>query len=311
MAKRSNLFLYPQEYKAFIDWLNEKIVVIPPRLWPQDEHGNWIMPDEERPPRDIVVDFARLWDPDDKAFPKRLASFVSLYGLLQITGLPDEPFESPRYGKSYEENISWWIHYAGEVHRLLLLYKAIREAREGSFDAIGEVLEFRPYCISSATGEIKPGGAVVWTAQETETADTESCWIDTGEKTGFWFKFDPKRPGKLSASDLIEEASRVLVGSISRALSGGVFLGKSVLKPDKRTPIGFSFNEQRYTYSPLAAVFYALWELIRGDEPVEVCAYSKCNDIFTPKRSTGKFCSPTCRVYHNRERKNRFNSAPQ
>lgn len=327
MQKISNLYLYPQEYKAFIDWPNEKIVHFPPATRQEeidafftdsftrpgavrqdrpDEYGGWIMPREERPPRDIVVNFARLHDREDKFFSRRLASFVSQYGLLGITGLPDNHHEPPRYGKSHEEDIAWWTHYAAEVHRLLLLYKAIRAAREGDFDALDEVLEFRPYISKYLNDVPQPGGAIVTTLEEKETPFTESFWLETGEKTRIVFKNDPLKPGEeLSASVLIKESSRVLVGSISRALAGGVFLGKSVLKPDKRTPIGFTCVEQRYTHSPLAAVYYGLWELVRGDKSVEVCAYDKCNNLFTPKRSTGKFCSPTCRVLHNRQRKNK------
>ena len=55
-------------------------------------------------------------DTTRRGFKKDFEDFVSELGLLGITGLPtknDIPFMSPKYGKSQEEDVSWWLHYAG------------------------------------------------------------------------------------------------------------------------------------------------------------------------------------------------------
>lgn len=312
MQKKSNLFLYPGEYKVKIDWTDKKITAYlhPPKefpaaadlatflakpqpavmspTWKPNEYGSFSLPPAERPARGIATQFAKLQHWQDKNFKARLASFVSRFGLLGITGLTKYSFEPPLYGKTYEENIDWWLHHAAEINRLLQLYSAIKRARKGEGAAVEDklagVLEFRRSCKTGQPVKKSVG-------RKKEVVFIEAFWTETGEEAGFAFEEE---------MDLTEAAAYVLVGSVSRGLAGGITLGKGELKPSKKLPIGFSIVEQRYTHYPLAAIFYDLWELIRADEAVEVCAYSKCSDLFAPQRSTGKFCSPTCRVAHGR-----------
>lgn len=316
MQKKSNLFLYPGEYKVKIDWADKKITaflhpleklptadadlvsflatpvrpVMSPN-WKQNEYGSWSLPPAERPSRGIAARFAKLHHHEDKNFKSRLASFVSRFGLLGIQGLPEYSFQPPRYGKTYEESIDWWLYYAAEVSQLLRLYSAIKRARKAAGhaaeDVLGSVLEFRRKNRAGQSAEKSAGGKKV-------TAFFEVFWTETGVEAGFEFE---------EGTALTEAAAYVLVGSVSRGLAGGTTLGKGELKPSKRLPIGYSIMEQRSTRYPLAAIYFDLWELIRDDEAVEVCAYSKCSDLFTPQRSTGKFCSSTCRVANGRETK--------
>jgi len=285
---------------------------MPPRLWPRDDQGNWSTPPAERPARGMAAQFAKLQHPCDKNFKTRLASFVKRFGLLGITDLPEYPFEAPLYGKTYEENIDWWCHYAAEVSRLLQLYSAIKRARGCSediaVDILGEVLTFRQEdrvnksVKEPASRKKEAGFEVAWVKprEKQEAMFVKAFWTQPEGETGFMFETGKEIS---IAACLIEAASYVLVGSISRGLAGGVDLEKGELKPSKRLPIGYSIMEQRSTRYPLAAIYFDLWELVRGDEVVEVCAYSKCSDLFTPQRSTGRFCSPACRVANGRETK--------
>jgi predicted RNA-binding Zn ribbon-like protein len=101
----------------------------------------------------------------------------------------------------------------------------------------------------------------------------------------------------------IDAAPYVLASTISRNLAGGVNLGMGKVAPSKKSPIGYSIVEQRYTKFLLASIYHDMWELIRDDQPIEVCKHSECTNLFVPKRKTREYCSDACRVANDRKRK--------
>lgn len=296
--QKSSLFLYPQDHKAEVDWDKFSVVT---GAWQGkvDEHNILTIPPATSPPYGLAARFAQLRDYEDKAFKSRLSSFVGDYGKLGITGRPAFSYDPPLYGQSNEEYIDWWVDYAEEINRLLQLYRTIKQARAAHKadvpDIISKVLIIeQTYSIS----DVRKTG--VWAKRKKEIPFINSFWTETGEQTGFMKEMNI---AKMTSSDMIEGACSVLVGSISRGLAGGISLGTGGIRPSKKFPIGYVVIEERYTYYPLAAIYNELWETIRADDPVEVCAYSKCGNIFAPQRSTGRFCSGACRTAHNRELK--------
>jgi hypothetical protein len=284
MQKKSNLFLCPQQYSASVDWENFSVVTADVRQGEMDEHGVLTMPPATRLPYDLVSHFVQLRNYEDKAFKKRLSSFVAAYGKLGITGRPAFSYDPPLYGQSNAEYIDWWVDYAEDVNRLLQLYSAIKRARAAHEpeddvpDILNKVIVFKK-----------------------EMRVISSFWAETGEQTGFMKDMKGINIAEMTISDMIEGACYILAGSISRGLAGGISLGMGGIKPSKKFPIGYVIIEERYTHYPLAAVYNELWETVRADEPVEVCLYSRCGELFSPDRSTRKFCSDRCRVAHHRK----------
>jgi hypothetical protein len=287
-TQKTNLFLYPQDHKAEVDWDKFSVVT---GAWQGkvDECNILTVPPASRPPPGLISRFVQLRNFEERAFKGRLTSFVALYGKLGVTGYPEFSYDPPPYGIADEEDISWWVEYAEDINRLLRLYRAIKRARSARASDVPDILNKVVTFEQANTSR-----------REKKTRFVNSFWAETGEQTGFMKELNIT---EMTSSDMIEGACSILVGSISRGLAGGISLGMGGFRPSKKFPIGYAIIEERYTYSPLAAVYNELWETVRADEPVEVCAYGKCSKLFTPQRSTGKFCSGTCRTAHNRELK--------
>ena len=137
--KKANLLLTPPEYNVKVDWTAGEVAAVPPRRGKEDKYGIWLLPPPKKIQRGISSQFANLRDNTKKDFRKRFKVFVSTFGLLGITGLPtekDAPFAPPQYGKSSEEDITWWLHYANEVYCLLRLYRILKRAKDNrEYDA--------------------------------------------------------------------------------------------------------------------------------------------------------------------------------
>ncbi len=296
--KNTNLLFYRSGYKAKVDWGRGKVVVVPPRQVDDDGQGIWFLPPRERPLRGLSSRFANLRNTKKKGFKADFESFVAEFGLLGILGLPGNAYKSPMYGESWEEEINWWLHYASEVYRLLRLYRIIRKARNNKdYDAEGaleEILVFKQAYKISYTGKLQDNSQYIWTEHKEETPFVDAVWTENETETGQCFP---------ETTPPIEAASYVLISIVSRNLAGGIILGKGKVVPSKKSPMGYSIVEQRYTNYLLAAIYNDLWELIRDDQPVNVCGYSGCTNIFVPQRKTGEYCSDACRVASNRKRK--------
>lgn len=269
--KETNLFLYPQQYKASVDWNRFSVVNTVRQV---GEQNVLTLPPASRLPFGLVSRFVQLRNYEDKSFKDRLSSFVADYGMLGVIGYPEYSYNPPLYGQSDEEYIDWWVDYATDVNRLLQLYRAIKRAKIAHESDVPDIIS-----------------KVIVFGQENNFIN--SFWAETGEQTGFMLK-----DSEITNSEMIEGACYVLVGSISRGMAGGISLGVGGFKQFKIYPIGYSITEERYTYSPLAAVYNELWEKVRANDQVEVCLY--CGGEFFPLRSTGKFCSDKCRVAYSR-----------
>ncbi len=305
---KANLFLNSPEYNAKVDWGKGKVIIDPPRRGKEDNYGNWILPPPIRLSKGTSSRFANLRDTTRRGFKKDFEDFVSEFGLLGITGLPtknDIPFMSPKYGKSYEEDVSWWLYYANEVYRLLRLYRILKRAKDYlEYDwenALEKILVFEQDCRISYEVQSQENGKTIWTKREKDTPFVKAIWSENREETGQRFSdtnlLIPYDNARLDA------ASYVLASVISRGIAGGITIGKGEVHPSKKSPIGYAITEQRYTDYLLAAIFYDLWELITDSQPVEVCANLNCNILFIPKRNTGQYHNTACRVAAGRERK--------
>ncbi len=296
--KNSNLYLYRSGYRAEVDWKKGRVISAPPRQVEDDGYGHWFLPPEERPFRGLSSRFANFSKTWKKDFKKDFEIFVAEFGLLGITGLPEDAYKPPMYGESWEEEIDWWLHYAGEVYRLLRLYRIIRRARvDKNFDAEGaldEIIIFEQAYKVSHTCKLQDNGQYNWTEHKEETPFVKAVWKENGIETGQVFP-ETMLP--------IDAAPYVLASTISRNLAGGVILGMGKVTPSKKSPIGYSIAEQRYTNYLLAAIYNDLWELIRNEKPVEICAHSECANIFVPQRKTGEYCSDACKQAAYRKRK--------
>jgi len=258
-----NLLFYPRPYKARIEW-DEKIVQVIVPFY-MDKCGQ---PPAKKLPRGISSRFANLRDPESYYFAQDFDRFVAEFGFLGITDLPKEHFiifQPPQYGEHYKENISWWVHYAQDVYILLRLYRVLKRAREHEeYDA------------------------------EEAIDGLFSMWVKNGA---------PRMGRVLDDTPLIKVAPRIMARAIACSLTGGINISDMNVVPSKGSPIGFTITEQRYTKYLLAAIYFDLWELITNSLPVEICAYSECNKLFTPKRKTAKYCSGACRVAAYRKQK--------
>lgn len=297
MGRAQNLALTSREYVAEADFAAGIVEICPPRLGEADEYGNWLLPPPKELPLDIAAEFSRLRDPDGREFEKDLGSFARRFGLLGVTGVPKDWFAPPLYGKSTEEDISWWIRYSNEVYDLLRVYRILRKAREQPrFDAEGalqEVLDFRRdvKVTMHATLDERTGD-YVWTRTETPTPNVNTYWVSTGEPTGQGFSED---------MPCVDAAAYVLASVISRRLEGGVSIGKGIIRPSAKSPIGYVIMEQWQTPYLLAGIYNALWEITRNMQRLGICKNPECNQLFVAQRKTREFCSPECRVTWNRK----------
>jgi len=296
--RESNLYLYRSVYPARVDWKKGRVVAVPPRRVEDDGYGNWILPPDERLPRGLSSKFANLREAQGKSYKADFESFVGQFGLLGVTGLPKGPFEPPMYGESWEEEIDWWLYYASEVYRLLRLYRIIRKARtDRNYDAEGalqELLLFEQVYQVRHTGKLKDDGRYAWTEHKQETPFIRAAWKKNGAETGQMFE---------ETMPPLEGAAYILASTISRNLAGGVIIEMGKIAPSKESPIGYAIAEQRCTKYLLAGIFHDLWELITGDQPIKVCAYSACTNFFIPQRRTKDYCSKACNQAAYRERK--------
>lgn len=307
---KTNLFLNSPEYNARVDWEKGKVIIDPPRRGKEDNYGNWILPPPIRLSKGTSSRFANLRDTTRRGFKKDFEDFVSEFGLLGITGLPtknDIPFMSPKYGKSQEEDVSWWLHYANVTYRLLRLYRILKRAKEyPEYDwesALGRILVFEQDRQISYVAQLQEDGKYTWTKREKDTPFVKAIWSENREETGQRFSdINLLIPYDIDNARL-DAASYVLASVISRGIAGGITIGKGEVHPSKKSPIGYAITEQRYTDYLLAAIFYDLWELITDSQPVEVCANPNCLLLFTPERKTGEYCGPACRQAAYRERK--------
>jgi hypothetical protein len=292
--KKINLLLNSSEYNTQVDWKEGCVKTISPRRGKDDGYGNWILPSPLRPPRGISSQFANLRNTERSYYKEDLEAFTSKFGLLGITGLPSKDgalFMSPKYGKTHSEDIKWWLYYANEVYLLLRLYSILKRGKDNAnYDAEGaleEILVFEQDYKVCHEGTLQDNGQFTFTTHKKKTPFLRAIWKESRVETGQAFE---------SETLTIEAAAYVLTSVISRNLAGGITIGKGEIKESRKSPIGYAIVEQRYTNYLLAAIYYDLWELITNSQPVEVCAYSECNGLFTPKRKTGKYCSNTCRV---------------
>lgn len=250
--------------------------------------------------RGLAERFSRLDSPED------IRDFVSEYGLLGLS--PQESEEAlcitpPKYSalplgiETDSEPISLWFKHIKIMRRLLRLYHTLKRGKKDSFfDTESKLYEiisikrpswFVPACITKKNDQFIP------TLKEVPWPSNWIIWAEDGEFTGI--KLD------LNNEASMEDIAALVLSSItSHMLQGGIHLEYGNVIPAKDAPLGYRITERLYTFSPLAAAYYDLWEIITEDRPVITCGF--CG---RPIEKTGRrgYCNDACKQAAYRIRK--------
>lgn len=295
--KSSGLTLYWTEHMGKVD---EMAGVVEVSLMGSsrilEEVAPGVMALKEKPVRGLSERFSKIETPRD------ICRFAAEYGLLGIannesnaSGVYPPP---PNYGETYREPLSAWLEHAEIMRRLRRIYYILKRNQNDSFyDAEGQLLhiiKFKPKYNVTNHGT-KSNDSFAWRVQEQPTLLLDIVWANDGRHTGV--VLDEEVPP-------LESAAIVLASVAGRMLQGGIHLGYGRAVPVQDAPLGYRINERRYTYSPLAAAYYDLWEMVTEGRGVLTCGF--CNRVI--EKSNGrKYCNNAHKqsAYRLRKKKNK------
>lgn len=293
VGKDSNLTLYSPGYEAELDMEAEKVILL--TGWGPSgyyEHPKSV--------RGLAERLSRVNSPKD------ILRFVEEYGPLAATEIKRGTWVRLRYSADLpsqgpeEEPFDLWYESATMLRRSLQIYRSLKQAQTNpAYDWESHLLDVihlkhpTMFEISvnwdSTFGEAKLVPVGHWEHL------LEVVWTDSGEKTGYIYDFD-------NTPSLKNIAAKILAHEVSSRLWNGIHLSYGDFVQAKDALLGYRIMESRFTFSPLIAAYYDLWELITEERPVIACGY--CGRIIE-KSGRRKYCNDACRqaAWRRRQRK--------
>lgn len=232
--------------------------------------------------KDIMIKFSELKTLED------IVTFSKKYGLLGVSAPSKEQLESVdwavlqtkhpiyvynSYGFSVFEPLDiWWWHIT-QVRSILKLYRAIK-----SYDSEESVINIIE--IKMRKGRFSP-------IEEDQTI-SERYFVN-------WINGDEIfiLPEIIEGSSITDIGKYTLTNLLAFHISGGVNIGIDEIVYDS-PKAELIFTEQRYTSFLLAAIYYDLWQTLKDEKEVSICAYEECKIPFV-KYGKQIYCSSACR----------------
>ncbi|NMB11237.1 MAG: hypothetical protein GX977_03010 [Firmicutes bacterium] len=278
----SNLTFWWLGYVAQVDETASEVVTNAPPL-SVEPHSGMIKQGGEKPVRGLAVRFAGIHTSRD------VNEFAGEYGLLGVDPKGLELYEDDRHlglpeslpdyrllefdttdsvlprTRTTKEPLLLWLDYAELMRRLLRIYDILRRDRQQDIcdieDKLCDVIALKPLRTLALHTDVRNNVTTV-TAKGQDVPFQEVIWVDDGRRAGNMVDQD---------TTIVDAAAYTLVGITSSMLQGGIHLEYDTIVRARDAVMGYRINESRYTYSPLAAAFYDLWEMITESRPLSAC----------------------------------------
>lgn len=278
----SNLAFWWLGYVAQVDETASEVVTnaLPLSVEP---HSGMIKQGGEKPVRGLAVRFAGIHTIRD------VNEFAGEYGLLGVDPKGLELYEEDRHlglpeslpeyrllefdttdsvlprTRTTKEPVLLWLDYAELMRRLIRIYDILKRGKQHDIvdieDKLSDVIALKPLRTLAIHANVT-GSKTTVAAKGQDVPFCEVVWVDDGRRAGNMVDQDVT---------IVDAAAYTLAGITSSMLQGGIHLGYDTVMHSRDALLGYRISESRYTYSPLAAAFYDLWEMITESRPISTC----------------------------------------
>ena len=239
---------------------------------------------------DISVNFSNLEKESE------ILLFAKEYGLLGVLD-----FGWNNYYHSSSETLITWHTYIEHIKRLLKLYKALKDKRDGkNIEVIGEFFDFKDSKFMTIGKKTKNAG-VSWTKKYSIREMDNQLLVGINDLD---FPI-PDLPRSVEESHEYDGliGSYILALLIKKGLDGAVKISFSEVYRSDKSAIGFSFNQTYSSSYLLGAIYQDLWRLITTDTPIRYCHY--CHKPF-PGKGKKTYCNNSCKQMAYNVRKSKL-----